>query len=524
MSWDLLDWNWETFRSRVPSEIGTVLLPVGTVEAHGAIPLGTDVFIPTALARDLAPRLRALVAPAVPYGVTNTLLPYPGSTTISSATFEAYLFEAAAGLADAGFRRIVLLNGHGGQSREVALVVKRLWTEKRVFAAAIEWWGPADKLRGEVFGEVVSGHAGVGETALILAIAPDTVDAARATSIRRAPVRDGVKAYPFPASIILEREETHGEGAPVLDPDKARRFYAMTVEVVEKTIRTCSTAGRNLGSELESSIRRRRGAGLEDSSSDPSRRPSHGESQGERRSEGARPRSRPHREDGRKLSRPYRVRRRAQVPPRRRRSLRHGPPQGRGQARAVEALRTGSRRSRASRTGSGGRPLERAPDLPSDGRRGEGRRHQARHVGRESPGVPRRVVQGSLGRELDHDFLWRCRRHLPERGQIGIFNRSYYEEVLVVRVHGRSSPGRGSAEAPGQGPLEGTGSRTSARSSRYLARNGTVVRKFFLHVSRDEQKRVSSSGSRIRRRTGSSPRRMRRSARTGTGTWRPTRT
>lgn len=237
MSWDMLDWNWETFRRRVPSEIDAVILPVGTVEAHGAIPLGTDVFIPLALARDLAPRLHALVAPAVPYGLTNTLLPYPGSTAITPATFQAYLYEAAAGLADAGFRRIVLMNGHGGQSHEVGEVGRRLWAEKRVFSVAIEWWGLAEKRRGEIYGDVVSGHAGVGETALILAICPESVDTARATTIRRAPLRDGVRARPFPASILLEREETHGEGAPVLDPEKARRFYAVTLDVVEKAVR-----------------------------------------------------------------------------------------------------------------------------------------------------------------------------------------------------------------------------------------------------------------------------------------------
>lgn len=238
MSWEMLDWNWETFRRRVPSEIDAVILPVGTVEAHGVIPLGTDVFIPQALARDLAPRLHALIAPAIPYGVTNTLLPYPGSTTVSSAGFRTYLFEAAAGLADAGFRRVVLLNGHGGQTQEVAEVGKRLWEEKRVYSVAVEWWGLAEKRRHEIYGDVVSGHAGIGETALILAISPEKVDAARAVSIRRAPLREGVRARPAPASILLEREETHGEGALVLDPDKARRFYSLTLEVVEQAIRS----------------------------------------------------------------------------------------------------------------------------------------------------------------------------------------------------------------------------------------------------------------------------------------------
>lgn len=238
MSWNLSDLSWEAFRERVPSEVDAVLVPVGTVEAHGAMALGTDTVIPAALARDLAPRLGALVAPAIPYGVTNSLLPYPGSTTVSSATFQAYVFEATAGLVDAGFRRVVLLNGHGGQTGEVAGVIRRLWAERRAYSVAIEWWGLAAEISREVYGDVASGHAGVEETAMVLAVAPDLVDPARHTSIRRSPRLAGVQARPFPASIILERPEKNGDGIPVLDPDKARRFYEGTLDAVEAALRS----------------------------------------------------------------------------------------------------------------------------------------------------------------------------------------------------------------------------------------------------------------------------------------------
>jgi PPK2 family polyphosphate:nucleotide phosphotransferase len=91
--------------------------------------------------------------------------------------------------------------------------------------------------------------------------------------------------------------------------------------------------------------------------------------------------------------------------------------------------------------------------------------------------------------DLDHDFLWRCQRCLPERGRIGIFNRSYYEEVLVAKVHAEIL-------ARQKLPPELVTKRIweeryeDIRSfERYLARNGTVIRKFFLHVSKGEQKR-----------------------------------
>jgi PPK2 family polyphosphate:nucleotide phosphotransferase len=91
--------------------------------------------------------------------------------------------------------------------------------------------------------------------------------------------------------------------------------------------------------------------------------------------------------------------------------------------------------------------------------------------------------------DLDHDYLWRCMRHLPERGRIGIFNRSYYEEALVVKVHPEI------LEKQKLPPELVTKHIWSERYQdirgfeRYLARNGTVVRKFFLNVSRGEQKR-----------------------------------
>jgi PPK2 family polyphosphate:nucleotide phosphotransferase len=91
--------------------------------------------------------------------------------------------------------------------------------------------------------------------------------------------------------------------------------------------------------------------------------------------------------------------------------------------------------------------------------------------------------------ELDHDFLWRCMRQLPNRGHIGIFNRSYYEEVLVVRVHPEYlAHQRLPAELVTKRIWEERFEDIS-NFERYLTRNGTVIRKFFLHVSRAEQKR-----------------------------------
>jgi PPK2 family polyphosphate:nucleotide phosphotransferase len=91
--------------------------------------------------------------------------------------------------------------------------------------------------------------------------------------------------------------------------------------------------------------------------------------------------------------------------------------------------------------------------------------------------------------DLDHDYMWRCVKQLPERGRIGIFNRSYYEETLVVRVHpeflaAEKLPAKCVTKDIWKERFEDI-----RHFERYLHRNGTIVRKFFLHISKDEQKR-----------------------------------
>jgi PPK2 family polyphosphate:nucleotide phosphotransferase len=91
--------------------------------------------------------------------------------------------------------------------------------------------------------------------------------------------------------------------------------------------------------------------------------------------------------------------------------------------------------------------------------------------------------------ELDHDFLWRTAIRLPERGRIGIFNRSYYEEVLVVRVHPEYLDAQ---KLPGDIDLKKIWQQRYASicdHEKHLAQNGTVILKFWLNVSKDEQRR-----------------------------------
>lgn len=91
--------------------------------------------------------------------------------------------------------------------------------------------------------------------------------------------------------------------------------------------------------------------------------------------------------------------------------------------------------------------------------------------------------------ELDHDYLWRCTRHMPERGRIGIFNRSYYEETLVVRVHPEFLKGQKLPRSLVTDQIWEERFTDIRNLERYLTRNGYVIRKFFLNVSKKEQKK-----------------------------------
>src|SRR6185436_14773507 len=89
--------------------------------------------------------------------------------------------------------------------------------------------------------------------------------------------------------------------------------------------------------------------------------------------------------------------------------------------------------------------------------------------------------------DLDHDYLWRCMKCLPERGRIGIFNRSYYEETLVVRVHPEYLARQKLPPELVTKKIWDRRFEDICNFEQYLTNNGVIVRKFFLHVSKEEQ-------------------------------------
>jgi PPK2 family polyphosphate:nucleotide phosphotransferase len=120
-----------------------------------------------------------------------------------------------------------------------------------------------------------------------------------------------------------------------------------------------------------------------------------------------------------------------------------------------------------------------------------GKDHVIKHVmsGVDPQGTQVHSFKRPSDEELDHDFLWRTTKALPERGRIGIFNRSYYEEVLVVRVHKELLHAQKLPDKCITKDIWDERFEDIRAYERHLWRSGTIIRKFFLNVSRDEQRR-----------------------------------
>ena len=223
--------NWMEFREVVPSKINTVILPTGTLEPHGVVNNGADNTAPFAMAKTIVPRVNALIAPTLPYGITGSMEAYPGAFQISEAAYRPFVKQILEGLVKNGFRNIIILNGHGGgQTAVLQSVAAEVATEKKVRTLVINWWSFASDETKAVFGED-GGHAGWNETAFIQAIDPTLVHAERykAELATAYPPAGTWSAVPFPSSIGLYQK---GQGYPRFDQAKANEYYKKVTDKV----------------------------------------------------------------------------------------------------------------------------------------------------------------------------------------------------------------------------------------------------------------------------------------------------
>ena len=220
--------NWLSIKELVPAKIDTILLPVGTIEAHGSACIGTDNIIPETIAEGIADRLNALIAPTVNYGITKSLYRYNGGITVSPSTFGLYIREILDSLADVGFHNVMLLNGHGGNNNALKPVAHEFHHERKCNIAVIHWWELCSEMTEKFFGHP-GGHAGTDETAMVQAVDPALADQKAYDPDLAYWFRPGADIYPVPGSILLNKE---GEGYPNFDVEQAKEYREKVVEAV----------------------------------------------------------------------------------------------------------------------------------------------------------------------------------------------------------------------------------------------------------------------------------------------------
>jgi creatinine amidohydrolase len=238
--------NWMEFKEVVPSKVQTVLLPTGTLEPHGVINNGADITAPLTMARAIAPRVNAMIAPALPYGITGSMEAYPGAFQITEVAYRPFVKQIMEGLARNGFRNIVVLNGHGGpQTAVLNAVAAEVSAERHVRTLVINWWSLASDVTKEVFGED-GGHAGLNETAYVQAADPTLVhpDKYRDDLATAYPAPGTWSATPFPSSIGLYQP---GQGYPKFDQKKADEYFRKVndkvANLVSEVVRKWDMAG-----------------------------------------------------------------------------------------------------------------------------------------------------------------------------------------------------------------------------------------------------------------------------------------
>ncbi|MBX5321310.1 MAG: creatininase family protein [Candidatus Bathyarchaeota archaeon] len=156
------------------------IIPVGSNEQHGPQnPLGTDHLIAKTIAEETAKRTGAICLQVIPFGVSHHHRQFWGTVYVSPKTFKKYVKEVCLALNYYGVRKIVIVNGHGGNLNALTELAREL-REKRIFVSVFQWWPVASKLLPNIFKSDERGHAGAEETSMNLALHPHLVSVDKA--------------------------------------------------------------------------------------------------------------------------------------------------------------------------------------------------------------------------------------------------------------------------------------------------------------------------------------------------------
>lgn len=208
-----------------------LFLPLGTIEPHGRhLPVGTDTLCAEKFAEELSIHFSGAVAPALEYGVTNSLAQTAPSSFFDEELYERFVTVIIENYIRHGFKIIILVNGHGGNMEPLKRVCRKIIRRQAVALSVINWWKTSEQFVEPVFATGPGGHAAVEETAAMLHFCPTTVTMENYQSASDDYViENGLWFYPPPGEVILDNS---GIGQPIFDCGKAAEFVEKTLEAI----------------------------------------------------------------------------------------------------------------------------------------------------------------------------------------------------------------------------------------------------------------------------------------------------
>ncbi|MEM3608977.1 MAG: creatininase family protein [Candidatus Bathyarchaeia archaeon] len=216
------------------AENDIAILPVGSNEQHGPHnPLGTDHLIAKALAEETAKRTGALCLPAIPFGVSSHHRHFCGTIYVSPRTFKEYVKEVCSALSYYGIRKIVIVNGHGGNLNALVELAREL-KEKGIFVSIFQWWVASGKLLPDIFTPEERGHACAEETSVNLVLHPNIVDMNKAVDEepRKHPAQTGGITLPLD-TVDYTNSGVYGKSTTASVEKGKEVLEAVTAELVE---------------------------------------------------------------------------------------------------------------------------------------------------------------------------------------------------------------------------------------------------------------------------------------------------
>lgn len=231
----LAEMSWEQVKEYLARD-DRIILPLGSTEEHGRhLGLGTDSFEAEAIARGAGEATGVVVAPMLNYGMALAQMGFPGTISLRPTTLIAVLEDILRSLYRHGFRRVLVVNGHGGNAAALASAVQMIAQDAPGLRVKMfEWWTDVEAYRVviERLGEQVGSHASSGETAFMLAICPRAVDLKRLTG-RDAPVKPSREM-----TTIQNFAQKYPDGIMGRDPHDATRQVGTAL--LNKSIEICA--------------------------------------------------------------------------------------------------------------------------------------------------------------------------------------------------------------------------------------------------------------------------------------------